>query len=248
MIKRRKLNELMRNILFIKTLLRRVRNILLLAPIHQVLRELEARGINLKDLNALEVFGGSGNVHTKNYVPYISSLEVWECNPKLEFRLKRNLPNANIKITDSYKEIKMTSQKYYFIVVDNPIIFGEHIEHFDLFPDIFRVAADSTILILTIIPEVKEVYKKRWPTLFNEIQLARRKAFYKTNHPEKLSFDEMIDLYKNLIDENRFNLEWCFTQERCFFCYRDKNYFPGYAYYLVLKINKILSQEEHNAT
>jgi hypothetical protein len=197
----------------------------------QVLRKLaNKRKVRLKDLDALEVFGRCGDIHTMDYASQVSTLEVWEIEQQYEDALRWNLPMANIKITDSYKEIKNTPKKYNLIVVDNPmLIHGNHSEHFDLFPDIFRVAMDSTVLILNVIPEIDDDASKKYPSLFNEVQLAHRKSFYRsTDHPEKVSFDEMIEAYKALIIANDFNLEWYFFQ-------KTKG---GIVYYLVLKINR----------
>lgn len=198
-----------------------------LTPMQQVLSELKKRKVRLKDLHALEVFGYHGEWHTMDYASQVSTLEVWDIEQECEDALKRNLPMAEVKITDIYKEIKNTSRKYNLIVIDNPMsIYDDHCEHFDLFPDIFRIVMDSTILILNVIPEIDDAALKKYSYLFNEVQLARRKSFYKTNHPEKVSFDEMIKAYKNLIETNSFNLEYYFFQKR------------NFIYYLVLKIDR----------
>jgi len=211
----------------IKNFLLATRRGLHLTSIHKVLRALRKRKVSLKDLNALEVFGGSGDLHAKDYAPYVSTLEVWEINPKQEMPLKKNLPNAKVKITDSYKEIKKAKSMYNLIVVDNPMsTYDEHCEHFDLFPDIFRIAMDSTIIILNVIPEIDDHAKKQYPYLFNETQLASRKSFYGTNQPEKISFDKIVETYRKHATTNGFSLDWYFFQKRTF------------VYYLVLKIRK----------
>jgi hypothetical protein len=190
-----------------------------------VFNELEKRGVNIKSLNALEVFGSSGDFHTKDYAKKIHSLEVWEIDPKYEDLLKKNLPNARIKITDSYKEIKRCKEGYDMIVIDNPwSTFGEHCEHFDLFPYVFRIAADSSILITNVIPKISAEIIREYPYLFNKEQLEYRKAFFKTTQPDNVSFDKMIEVYDEIIKGNNFNLQWYFFQKRSFF------------YYLVLKI------------
>jgi len=210
-----------------------------LSPMHQVLRELKKRNVRLKDLHALEVFGGTGELHTVNYAPQVSTLEVWEINSKCEKLLRRNLPMAKVKITDSYKEIKKIKKKYNLIIVDNSYVPNEdHFEHFDLFPDIFRVAMDSTIVILNIIPEINDAALKAYPFLSNKVFLARRKSFYETNHPEKLSFDELVKAYKKKITTNGFSLEWYFFQKRSFIYFIKYFIKRGFVYYIVLKIKK----------
>lgn len=200
-----------------------------LTPMGKVLNELEKKGIKLKNLKALEVYGRCGDWHTIDYAPLVSSLEVWEVNPQYEKALSKNLPRAKVKITDSYKQIKKTKDKYNLIVVDNPeSIHGNHCEHFDLFSDIFRISMNPTILILNVIPKIKGYSLKKYPELFNKKQLACRKSFYKTNHPENISFRKMIEVYKKFITTNGYILNWWqFFHKRSF------------VYYLVLKIERV---------
>jgi len=197
----------------------------------RVLRELEWRRIDLGDLRAIELFGGSGAFHTLDYAPRVKSLEVWEINPELEARLAGNLPEAKIRITDTYSEIKDASKRYDLIICDNPMsLHGSgdgHCEHFDLFPHIFRIAADSAVLILNIIPRLDNRARKRFPYLFNETQLAARREFYCVEHPENISPDIMISIYTKLASESGFTVEWTFLQRRHF------------VYYLVMRIRKL---------
>ena len=215
----------------IRNLFRMARRKLHLTPMKKVLRELKRRGLNPKDFNALEVFGSSGEGHLKDYASLVSTLEIWEIDPEYEKILRRFFRRAEVKIADSFKEIKTTSKKYNFIVVDNgtsisSASYGRHCEHFDLFPDIFRIAMDSSVLILNIIPEVDSVALKAYPYLFNDEQLLHRKNFYKTNRPEKMTSEEMVEAYRKMLMANDFNLEWYFFQKR------------NFIYYLVLKITK----------
>jgi len=215
----------------IKSLFRTARRKLYLTPMKQVLKELGKRGFSLKDSHALEVFGNSGDSHLKDYALLVSNLEIWEIDPRYKRILKRNFPKAEVKITDSYKEIKTASKKYNFIVVDNGTSTSStsceaHCEHFDLFPDIFRITMDSSVFILNVIPEIDSVALKEYPYLFNDVQLLHRKNFYKTNHPEKITFEEMVEAYRKILAVNNFQLEWHFFQKRSFL------------YYLILKVRK----------
>ncbi len=199
-----------------------------LDPIQKVLRKLKKKNINLRNLDALEVFGYTGEYHTRFYAPYVHNLEVWEINPAFEKQLRKNLPFAEIKITDSFNEIKRTSRKYDLVVVDNPMsTFGNYCEHFDLFPDIFSIMGDSSLLILNVIPEINKTALQKWPYLFNDLQLKRRKSFYGTDKPEKISFEDLVKSYKRICFANGFNIEWYFFQRRTI------------VDYLVIKILKI---------
>jgi len=181
-------------------------------------------------LSSLELFGAKGELHTKDYAHKVASLEVWEINPRNEAALRRNLSMADVKITNSYDEIKKTQKKYDLIVIDNPDgMHGEHCEHFDLFPDVFQIAKDQAILLIDVIPGFSKAESGNRPPLFNEAQLARRKAFYESNHPENVSFDEMTKAYSNFAQANGFHVEWHFIKQRTF---------SRRVYYLVLKIRK----------
>ncbi len=183
-----------------------------------------------EELHALEVFGGKGDWVAKFYYKNVSTLDVWEIAPEYENTLRQNLPKAEVKITDSYQEIKTTSKKYNLIVVDSPFaLHGQHCEHFDLFPDIFRIAMDSAILILQVHTRVSDTALRQYPYLFSEEHLARRASFYKTGHPERLSFDELVSRYRDIAVSNGFFVDWHFFQERRWSTF----------YFLVLGIRKL---------
>lgn len=206
----------------VKRLLWSLRRALGLSPTQRTFKDLRTRNVRTGDLAALEVFGHTGFLHTLDYARKVSSLEVWEIDATKERDLRRNLPQAKVKIGDSFDELKRTPGRFDLLVVDNPVqVYGDHCEHFDLFPDIFRVAKDSSILILN-------VAGNPWPRP-DEAHLARRRAFYKTDHPENVPFDRMIATYRNLLHAGGFELEWFFTRRRTW---------ATRASYLVLKIGR----------
>lgn len=193
----------------------------------RVLRGLEAHGVDLASLRALEVFGGNGTFHTKDFGCRVASLQVWENDPGLEATLKRNLPGATVRIVDSFSEIRQTDERFDLIVVDNPMsTYNGHCEHFDLFPNVFRIAADEAILILDVIPSASKSAKKRFPYLFNEEQRARRQEFYGLNDVDDLKWDSIVAAYRTRAEAAGFVVEWSFTQRRHFI------------YYLSLKVNR----------
>lgn len=207
-----------------------LRRKLRLSPTQQLFRELERRGVKLGELSALEVFGGNGDMHTKDYAARVASLEVWEVDTAKEQRLRRNLPMAELKITDAFTEIKTVSGRYDLIVIDNPEkMYGNHAEHFEIFPEVFRVALDSSVIITTVIPGFSDPDGENRSRLFSEAHLARRRAFYQTSRPEKVSFGEMIAAYQSRINDQGFDLEWHFFRQRTL---------DARLHYLVLKIKR----------
>lgn len=207
----------------IKKLLWSLRRALGLSPTQRVFRELRARNVRTGDLEALEIFGHTGFLHTVDYARQVSSLEAWEIDPTHEPALRRNLPGATVRILDSFDELKRSPGKFSLLVVDNPVcVYGGHCEHFDAFPDIFRVAKDSSILILNAAPNP-------WPPP-EEAHLVGRRAFYKADRPENVPFDRMMKVYRELIEAGGFALEWHFFRRRTL---------ATRAYYLVLKIKRM---------
>jgi hypothetical protein len=210
------------------------------SPIERVLEKIEKRDVHLKTLDALEVFGRDGKWQATCYGPLVNSLEIWEIQEKYREALKTNLPGAEVKITDSFQEIRRTTKKYSLVVIDNsmgtylddPIPGGvvtTYCEHFELFPDVFQVLKDSAILIVNVIPWANVASREKYPDLFNKTQLERRAQFYNTTSPDDISLEKLEETYQQLAKQNGFNLDWSFSEQRGG---------TGIVYYLVLKISR----------
>jgi hypothetical protein len=197
----------------------------------RVLRELERRGVRLGGLSALELFAHSGFLHSKDYLPRVARLEAWELDPGQEAALRRNLPGAEVKITDSYEEIKKTPRVYGLILLDAPdCVYGDrdqYCEHFLMLPEVFRVAEDSTVLVMNVMPGTRSGTANG--RLFTEAHLEHRRRFYRTDHPEKLALADMLPVYREQVDAHGFELEWHFSLPRT----RDER-----LHYLVLKVKR----------
>src|SRR5262249_30701784 len=218
-------------ILSLHTMLWSLRRMLRLSPTQRVFRELRRRGVRLGELQALELFAHSGFLHTRDYLSQVASLEAWEIDPRQEAPLRKNLPWAIVKITDSYEEINRTPRKYSLIVLDAPdCVHGQnqqYCEHFTILPKVFRAAQDSAVLLLNVMPGTRNGDIRRHR--FSERHLEQRRRFYGTDHPEQLSVDEMIAVYRQRIEAEGFKLEWYISRPRT----RDRR-----LHYLVLKIKR----------
>ena len=180
-----------------------------------VMSEIERRDVKLRDVNALEVFGGTGEIHTVDYASRVKSLTVWEINPELESRLRRNLPLANIKITNSLDEVRTTSKKFNLVVLDNALFVSESslCEHFDFFPAVFRILADRAVLIMNVVPEASPEFRQEFQ-VFDPYHLRRRAEFYGSVCPETVPIDEMVETYRTLAAKASFELDWYFSKKR----------------------------------
>ncbi len=65
-----------------KTVLRALRRELRWTPMSRVLGELRNRGIRVGQLQALEIFGASGESHVIDYASKVARLSIWEINPQ----------------------------------------------------------------------------------------------------------------------------------------------------------------------
>lgn len=196
-----------------------LRRMLRISPIYQILRCLHRYGFNPKTFSAPEVFGGTGQNHTRDIASVVQKLDIWELRSEAEAILKRKFPKSVVKITDSYQEITRTPNRYDLVVVDNFKKALNHYEHFDLFPAIFRVLNDSAVIILNITPKVRT---------FDPERMQQRQIFYNTISPSNISFDQMRDCYRLLALQNGWTVDHFFTIRRWTFSLsKDKVYYAA---------------------
>jgi len=172
-------------------------------------------GVPLHEFDVLELFGRDGTGHVQDYAKFVGSLEVWEIDREWRPKLECNIPGARIKITDSFQEVRTTPTTYDLLVVDAPLaVTGTYCEHFDLFPHLFRICRERSVLILNVIPSATSGDLKWWPNVFSPAHLARRREFYGSITPEQIALPEMARRYARLADENGFDCDWHFFQQR----------------------------------
>jgi hypothetical protein len=188
----------------------KARRRLKITPIYRVLREIKRRRLDLSRMDALELFGGRGDMITQDYAPYVRSLEIWEIDPACESALREHFPLAEVKITDTYEEIKRCARKFDLVVADAwPRPFDGRCEHFDLFPDIFRLLSPFAVLILNVLPEI-------WGEKLSSEHARRRRKFYQIADPTRVSLQQMVRRYEALAREQGFIIRWWFYKDRYF--------------------------------
>jgi hypothetical protein len=188
----------------------KARRMLKVTPTYRVLRELRRRELSLGRMDALELFGGRGDMITQDYAPYVRSLEIWEIDPACEVALRKRFPLAKIKITDTYEEIKKCTRKFDLVVADAwPRPFNGHCEHFDLFPDVFRVLLPFAVLILNVLPEI-------WGEKLSLEHARRRRQFYQVADATRVPLQQMVQRYDALAREQGFTVRWWFYKDRYF--------------------------------
>ena len=210
----------------IKSRLRALRRGIGGSPIQQVFAELERRGTPVRQSRVLEVFGGNGDLHVKDYAPRVGALEVWELDHSFEPRLRRNVPTALIRIGDAFQLIKQTSYCYDIVVVDNPVSMSA--TPLELCVDLLAKVTAEPVFIFNVIPDLRPSVRRRWPALRHltdvETLLQRRRVMFNTDTPEHVPLERMTRAYVELARPRGFELDWSFTKRR------------HYGDYLVLKL------------
>lgn len=179
----------------------------------KILDRLEKEGLDLSKMRALEVFAREGDWQTRVYADKVKSLEAWEIDPAFEKNLKKNIPHAKIKITNSMVEIKKKDNfsKYDFIVIDNgQSCYGpnqEYCEHFEVVPQIARLLDKEGILIFNV---------NREPFGYDKLPLwkARREEFYNSTKTDNMSIEWLLDFYQNLFKKYGYDTKFSFNMER----------------------------------
>jgi hypothetical protein len=202
-------------------------------PTQQLMRELNSHNIDIKKFRVLDLFAGHGAQTTKDTFHLAGSLEAWEINPAFEQDLRRNLPGATVKIVDTYYNIKLTDQKYDMVIADTWVReFEGHCEHFELFPDIFRILKPFSILIFNV---MSEIYS---PGYLTESHKKKRGDFYNVSDPYTIPANYMAQQYDMLAKENDFCVKWWVYKDRHFLYQFRKSKLRKRLGFLALALNK----------
>lgn len=165
----------------------------------------------------LEAFANTGEHQAPAYYKYASYFEAWEITPELAAQIKENLPNAVVKVTNSIEEITKTTRKFDVIILDAHMgVFGGiYCEHFDILPNCFRIANDEVVIVMNVMPYAEDKWKERYPTVFDEKHLERRKQFYgNALNVVTCTYDEMIAFYKDYFRKNGYEITDYFFHQR----------------------------------
>jgi hypothetical protein len=198
----------------------------------KVINRLKQKGIDLSRVRALDIFAREGDWQTAAYASKVTSLDAWEIDPKFKKGLKKNIPNARIKIVDSIKEIRKKEHfgKYDLIVVDNPQnCYGaknEYCEHFNVIPQIAKLLDKEGVIIFNI---------NKQPFGFDDFPgwQTRRAQFYGRKNTGKLTLKFLLGFYKNLFKKSGYSTKLCFNMSRNDWAHND------YLHYLVFSLSKI---------
>lgn len=213
----------------VRGLARSARRTLRLSPMHAVLRGLRKRGTDPGTCSAVECFAYTGGMHTLDYAPSVKELELWEINPAHHAVLTRRFPQAVVRTVDTYEEVRRTTRTFDLIVVDNSPYHGGHVEHFDMFPSIFRMVPASAVLILDVLPEMNATVRTKYPEVFRPEALEARRQFYGVEDPAVIPPATIARAYATRAASEGFRVDWHFFRKR-----------NPILTYLVMKISRLV--------
>lgn len=178
----------------------------------KICERLKTEGVEMQDFSALDLFAREGDWQTVVYAKKVKSLEAWEINPEFLPGLQRNLPGATLRIVDSYAYGAETSDRFDFVVLDNPQgTFGpdgRYCEHFEALPVALRLLKPGAFLIFNL----------NWaPFNFaeNSEWQRRRAAFYAQADTSALSLQGfLLPFYADYFAVRGFKVLQSFVQPR----------------------------------
>lgn len=175
-------------------------------------RRLKSQGIDMQKYSALDFFAREGDWQTMVYAREVGAIEAWEISSEFLPGLKRNLPGATVRIVDSYAYGAQTTDKFDFVVLDNPQATfgpnGQYCEHFEALPVALRLLKPEGVLIFNL----------NWSP-FNFATHAewqkRREAFYGVENTANLSLEEfLLPFYRDYFEDRGFQVIESFAQPR----------------------------------
>lgn len=172
------------------------------SPMDRLISSIENRGVNLSVLSGIELFARDGSWSTDAMAKKLKSIDLVEIDESYKKVLKGKYQSSNIYIDDSYSFIKNHDKKYDVILSDNPASeHGGHFQHFSLFPHVFNILKDKSLLILNVVDNYGLIH-------YNPNEVAEHtalKQFYKTDDI-KINIDNMLSAYKKIADDSMFEI------------------------------------------
>ena len=178
----------------------------------RICKRLAAEGLDFSRLNGLDFFAREGDWQTVVYASRLATLEAWEINPEFLPGLKRNLPDATIRIVNSYEYGLTCPDRFDFVVLDNPQAtfgsHGEYCDHFDALPVALNLLRPNGFLIFNI----------NWAPFNFDAHPEwgmRRNDFYGIADTSNLPINQfLLPFYRQLFECYGFDTVDCFSESR----------------------------------
>ena len=178
----------------------------------RICSRLQSEGVNMRALAAVDFFAREGDWQTVVYAREVGSIEAWELNPEYLPGLQRSLPGATVRIVDSYAYGAQTTDRFDFVVLDNPQATygpeGRYCEHFEALPIALRLLRPGAFLIFNI----------NWAPFNFEAHpewRRRRSNFYGVDDTARLSPEHfLLPFYRQYFETSGYQVLQDFVEPR----------------------------------
>lgn len=178
----------------------------------RICARLKSEGVDMRQFVALDFFAREGDWQTVVYAREVGTLEAWEIDLEMLPGLQRNLPGAKLRIVDSYAYGSETTDRFDFLVLDNPqATFGPgglYCEHFEALPVALRLLKADAFLIFNL----------NWAPFNYEAHpdwRLRRSEFYGVDDTAALSLEGfLLPFYQRYFEARGFAVGQSFVEPR----------------------------------
>jgi hypothetical protein len=178
----------------------------------KICARLKSEGVDMRKFSALDFFAREGDWQTIVYAREVGSIEAWEISLDFLPGLQRNLPRATVRIVDSYAYGAQSTDRFDFVVLDNPQATfgpeGRYCEHFEALPVALRLLRPGAFLIFNL----------NWAPFNFEASMVwqrRREVFYGVADTASLSLEGfLLPFYKRYFEARGFKVIQGFVQQR----------------------------------
>jgi len=157
--------------------------------IKEVINYLTDININLKNMNAVDIFAGDGTFCSHLLAAKVKTMDCFEIDGKIFEKLIHNLSKfesvKNFYNCDSIKFFNKNQKKYDFIFLDNPQgKYGKYFEYFDALLNVKNMLTNKSIL-------VHNLNVKPYQYDNSSLWAKKRDLFYGKNDCSNLTLDFM---------------------------------------------------------
>lgn len=175
----------------------------------RICARVQAAGEPLAGYRALEFFARQGDWQTRSYAHLVAELHAWELDPQHDKALRANLPQAHVRIGDSFElaQEPQYHRRFNWLILDNPqMTYGIYCEHFEAL-DIAPALMASVGVVIFNVNKKPFDYDRRpdWQE--------RRFAYYGRDAAQ-LETSFLLDFYRKRIEDLGLTLRYLYEEPR----------------------------------
>ena len=170
--------------------------------IRSIISLFKQKNIPINNKSSLDLFAGDGSFCSYVLGENVKTIDCITYNEKDALKIIQNIPNSNIVIGDTYKEIKNLNKTYDIIFCDNPqnILPNGHCEYFDLLKYIPNLIENEGYFIHNV-----NVLPYNYNN--NSIWGKTRNKFYNLSSTSNIDLDYILKFHKDYFENLNLKVE-----------------------------------------